>query len=213
PRSAHAHARNATPTTMTLRRRSAAIGRRAIGSQLMESKCGAARPLGVCVRSVTGEPYRPRLDPTDRRSYADAKMLPLDHIRVLALPRLAPGPHCTMILADLGADVIRVEEPGGGRRAEMERARTSESERVAERRQAAFNALNRNKRSITLNLKLPAPKQAFHDMAREADVVVEGFRPGVVARLGVDYVTLSTLKPRLLFGSICVYDHDWSYPL
>src|SRR5436309_4431401 len=87
-------------------------------------------------------------------------VLPLDHIRVLDLTRLAPGPHCTMILADLGADVIRVEEPGGGRRAEMERERMSEVERVAERRQAAFNALNRNKRSITLNLKLPEAKQA-----------------------------------------------------
>src|SRR5262249_3808722 len=192
PRSPQPHASSAIATTMTLRRRSAAIGRRVIGSQLMDRTGGAARPLGVCARSVRGGPRRPRpgLDPTERRSYADANMLPLDHIRVLDLTRLAPGPHCTMILADLGADVIRVEEPGGGRRAEMERERMSDAERLAERRQAAFNALNRNKRSITLNLKLPAPKQAFQELAREADVVVEGFRPGVVARLGVDYDTL-----------------------
>ena len=100
-------------------------------------------------------------------------MLPLDHIRVLDLTRLAPGPHCTMILADLGADVIRVGEPGGGRRATIERSRMSEAELTAQRRLAAFNALDRNKRSITLNLKHPEALAAFHDLARTADVVVE----------------------------------------
>jgi len=140
-------------------------------------------------------------------------MLPLDHIRVLDLTRLAPGPHCTMILADLGADVIRIEEPGGGRRASVERSRMTEAERTALRRLAAFNALDRNKRSITLNLKAPEAREAFHDLARGADVIVEGFRPGVAQRLGVDYDTLAALNPRIIYCSISGYGQDGPYRL
>jgi crotonobetainyl-CoA:carnitine CoA-transferase CaiB-like acyl-CoA transferase len=138
-------------------------------------------------------------------------VLPLDHIRVLDLTRLAPGPHCTMILADLGADVIRIEEPGGGRRAQMERARLSEDELAEERRLRAFNALDRNKRSVALDLKRPAAKEAFYDLARTADVVVEGYRPGVAARLGVDYETLAALNPRIVYCSISGYGQDGPY--
>lgn len=140
-------------------------------------------------------------------------MLPLDHIRVLDLTRLAPGPHCTMILADLGADVIRIEEPGGGRRAEMERVRMTEEQRREQRRLNAYNALDRNKRSIALNLKLPEAKAAFYDLARTADVVVEGFRPGVAARLAVDYETLVALNPRIVYCSISGYGQDGPYRL
>ncbi|MGD9895394.1 MAG: CaiB/BaiF CoA transferase family protein, partial [Dehalococcoidia bacterium] len=140
-------------------------------------------------------------------------MLPLDHIRVLDLTRLAPGPHCTMILADLGADVIRVGEPGGGRRASIERSRLSADQLIAQRRLAAFNALDRNKRSITLNLKLPEALQAFHDLVRNADVVVEGFRPGVATRLGVDYETLSAINSRIICCSISGYGQDGPYRL
>ncbi len=139
-------------------------------------------------------------------------MLPLDHIRILDLTRLAPGPHCTMILADLGADVIRIEEPGGGRRASAERQRVDVAERDRrERRMAAFNALNRNKRSITLNLKVPAALDAFYRLAGDVDVVVEGYRPGVVKRLGVDYETLSARSPRLIYCSISGYGQDGPY--
>jgi crotonobetainyl-CoA:carnitine CoA-transferase CaiB-like acyl-CoA transferase len=140
-------------------------------------------------------------------------MLPLDHIRVLDLTRIGPGPHCTMILGDLGADVIRIEEPGGGRRATMERATLTEGEERQERRRAAFNAVNRNKRSITLNLKDPEAKAAFLDLARSADVVLEGFRPGVTARLGIDYETLAGLNPRLIYCSISGYGQDGPYRL
>ena len=140
-------------------------------------------------------------------------MLPLDHIRVLDLTRLGPGPHCTMILGDLGADVIRIEEPGGGRRATMERSRLTEAELRAERRRHAYNAIDRNKRSITLNLKAPEAKAAFYDLARTADVVVEGFRPGVAARLGVDYATLAALNPRIVYCSISGYGQDGPYRL
>src|SRR5215208_2631024 len=140
-------------------------------------------------------------------------MLPLDHIRVLDLTRLAPGPHCTMILADLGADVIRIEEPGGGRRAQMERERMSEAELAEQRRRAAFNAHNRNKRSVALDLKQPEAKEAFYDLARTADVVVEGYRPGVAARLAVEYDTLAALNPRLVYCSISGYGQDGPYRL
>jgi crotonobetainyl-CoA:carnitine CoA-transferase CaiB-like acyl-CoA transferase len=141
-------------------------------------------------------------------------MLPLDNIRVLDLTRLAPGPHCTMILADLGADVVRIEEPGGGRRAEMEREREDAAERERlERRRSAFQALNRNKRSLALNLKLPEAKEAFYRLAERADVVVEGYRPGVVKRLGVDYETLAVRNPRLVYCSISGYGQDGPYRL
>ena len=141
-------------------------------------------------------------------------MLPLDHIRVLDLTRLAPGPHCTMLLADMGADVIRIEEPGGGRRATIERAREDpEIARRSEERRAAHNALDRNKRSIVLNLKAPAAREAFYELVRTADVVIEGYRPGVVTRLGVDYATLSGINPRIIGCSISGYGQDGPYRL
>ena len=141
-------------------------------------------------------------------------MLPLDHIRVLDLTRLAPGPHCTMILADMGADVIRIEEPGGGRRATMERAREdAATARRNEERRAAHNALDRNKRSIVLNLKAPQARETFYELVRTADVVVEGYRPGVVARLGVDYATLAGINPRIIGCSISGYGQDGPYRL
>src|SRR3990170_188683 len=130
-------------------------------------------------------------------------MQPLEGIRVLDLTRLAPGPFCTMLLADMGADVIVVEEPPGvGRRfdggAQSEHAR-------------AFNALGRNKRSIGLNLKDPKAQEAFLRLADKADVVVEGFRPGVVKRLGVDYETLSARNPRIIFCSLSGYGQTGPY--
>jgi crotonobetainyl-CoA:carnitine CoA-transferase CaiB-like acyl-CoA transferase len=130
-------------------------------------------------------------------------MQPLEGIRVLDLTRLAPGPFCTMLLADMGADVIVVEEPPGvGRRfdggAQSEHAR-------------AFNALGRNKRSVGLNLKDPQAQEAFLRLADKADVVVEGFRPGVVKRLGVDYETLSKRNPRIIFCSLSGYGQTGPY--
>jgi len=125
----------------------------------------------------------------------------LEGIRVLDLSRLAPGPFCTMLLADFGADVIVVEAPPGA-------ARVSEMERPEAR---ALNPLNRNKRSIAINLRQPEGREAFYRLARTADVVVEGFRPGVVKRLGVDYETLSRLNPRLVYCSLSGYGQDGPY--
>jgi len=129
-------------------------------------------------------------------------MMALEGIRVLDMSRLAPGPYCTMLLGDLGADVIVVEEPPGvGRRFD---AGMSE-------RGMAFNALGRNKRSIGLNLKDDAAREAFLRLADNADVVVEGFRPGVVKRLGVDYEAVSRRNPRIVYCSLSGYGQTGPY--
>ena len=132
----------------------------------------------------------------------------LQGIKVVDLSRMAPGPFCTMVLGDLGADVIRVEEPGGGR---MARERADEVDESEARRRAAFNALNRNKRSIALNLKDDAARRVLRELVADADVFVEGFRPGVVSRLGCDYETLSELNPRLVYCSLSGYGQDGPY--
>jgi crotonobetainyl-CoA:carnitine CoA-transferase CaiB-like acyl-CoA transferase len=129
-------------------------------------------------------------------------MMPLEGIRVLDLTRLAPGPFCTMLLGDLGADVVIVEEPPGvGRRFDIG---------MSERAQA-FNALGRNKRSVGLNLKDARAQEAFLRMAEKADVVLEGFRPGVVNRLGVDYDAVSARNARIVYCSLSGYGQTGPY--
>ncbi len=128
-------------------------------------------------------------------------MLALEGIRLLDMAPMGPGPHCSQILADLGVDVIRIEEPGAGtgRRAG----------RVL--RFAGDVAIRRNSRSVALNLKSEEGRRAFHDLARTADVVIEGFRPGVVKRLGVDYDTLRAMKPDIVYASLTGYGQDGPY--
>jgi alpha-methylacyl-CoA racemase len=128
-------------------------------------------------------------------------MMALEDIRVLDLSRLAPGPFCTMLLADFGADVVVVEAPPGS-------ARISQQEPPEER---ARNPLLRNKRSVAINLRHQKGREAFYRLAATADVVVEGFRPGVARRLGVDYQTLSRLNPRLVYCSLSGYGQDGPY--
>ncbi|MFN0096516.1 MAG: CoA transferase, partial [Dehalococcoidia bacterium] len=97
-------------------------------------------------------------------------VMALDGIKVLDLSRLAPGPYCSMLLADFGADVLLVEAVPGAN-AKLGAARN------ADQRAAAYNALSRGKRSIALNLKDPAARDIFYDLVKTADVVIEGFRP------------------------------------
>ena len=137
--------------------------------------------------------------------------MPLDDIKVVDLTRLAPGPFCTMILGDLGADVVRVEQAGGGRFVRAQQARQGQADGSAQRRRAAFNPLDRNKRSIALDLKMPDAQQVLHRLCEDADVFVEGFRPGVVGRLSCDYETLSRINPRLVYCSISGYGQDGPY--
>ena len=132
----------------------------------------------------------------------------LEGVKVIDLTRLAPGPFCTMILGDFGADVIHVEEPGGGRLArEVSRIRDDSDDR----RRAAFNALNRNKRSIALNLKSPDAQSVLYTLCSSADVFVEGFRPGVVRKLGCDYDTIKAINDRLVYCSISGYGQSGPY--
>lgn len=131
--------------------------------------------------------------------------LPLEGIRVLDLSRLAPGPFCTMVLGDLGADVIKVEGPREGRLA-LDLPLYADEETAI-----AYNALERNKRSIVLNLKSEEARQVFYRLAEGADVIVEGFRPGVVKRLGVDYETIRGVNPRIVYCSLAGYGQDGPY--
>jgi len=131
-------------------------------------------------------------------------MMALDGIRIVDFSRHAPGPYCTMLLADLGADVIVVEEPEGvGRRVDREMG--------VGRRAKAFNPVGRNKRSLALDLKQPAQLEAVLRLADRADVVVEGFRPGVAKRLGIDSETLRQRNPRLIYCSVSGYGQDGPY--
>lgn len=130
---------------------------------------------------------------------------PLSGITVLDLTRVLPGPFASMMLADLGADVIKVEHPKGG---DLERLGSP----LAENGEAyRFAMLNRNKRSIAIDLKSAEGKAIIHDLAKNADVIMEGFRPGVVKELGIGPEVLRALNPRLVYVSISGYGQDGPY--
>lgn len=129
---------------------------------------------------------------------------PLDGIRVLDLSRLLPGPFLTMVLADLGADVVKIEDPKLG---DYLRVFPPSKGGVSGR----YLAVNRGKRSLALDLKQPAHHAAFLRMVEQADVVVESFRPGVMAKLGLDYDTLAARNPRVVLCSISGYGATGPY--
>jgi len=130
--------------------------------------------------------------------------LPLQGLRVLDLSRLLPGPYATLVLADLGADVVKVEDPSGGDYLRW-------MPPMAGEQSGWFHALNRNKRSLALDLRRPEGPAALLRLARRFDVVVESFRPGVMARLGVGYEALSAVNPGLVLCSISGYGQDGPY--
>ncbi len=129
-------------------------------------------------------------------------MGPLDGIRVLDLTRVLAGPFCTMQLADMGADVIKVEEVGRGDDTRAFGPPFVHGESTY------FMSVNRGKRSLALNLKDSRGLAIAKRLGARADVVVENFRPGVTKRLGLDYETLSAENPRLVYASISGYGHD-----
>lgn len=135
----------------------------------------------------------------------------LDGVRVVDLSRYAPGFYVSMYLGDMGADVIHVEEPAvSGRRAGF-REVPLEYKAMEDPRSAAYNALGRNKRRIALNLKDAEARDVFYKLVRGADVVLEGSRPGVARRLGVDYETCRGLNPRIVYCSLTGYGQDGPY--
>lgn len=134
-------------------------------------------------------------------------VMALDGIKILDLSRLAPGPHCSMLLADFGADVTLVEAvPGASAKLGGPSGRSEGAERAA-----AYNALGRGKKSIALNLKEQAAREIFYELVKGADVVIEGFRPGVVKRLGVDYETLAKINPRIICCSVSGFGQTGPY--
>ena len=135
--------------------------------------------------------------------------LPLSDIRILDLTRLLPGPFCSQILADFGAGVIKVEDTGMGDYIRLAQPfHEGDEAREKGTASALFLALNRNKQSIRLDLKSDAGREAFLRLVETADVVLEGFRPGVMDRLGVGYETLMKINPGLIFCSITGYGQD-----
>jgi crotonobetainyl-CoA:carnitine CoA-transferase CaiB-like acyl-CoA transferase len=130
--------------------------------------------------------------------------LPLQGLRVLDLSRLLPGPYATLVLADLGADVVKLEDPSGGDYLRY-------MPPMAGEQSGWFHALNRNKRSLGLDLRRPEGPPTFLRLARRFDVVVESFRPGVLDRLGIGWEALSRENPRLVLCSISGYGQDGPY--
>ncbi len=131
-------------------------------------------------------------------------VFPLEGIRVLDLTRLIPGAFCTAILGDAGAEIIKVEDTETG---DYEREIHPFIGSMASR----FLILNRNKKSISLNLKKKAGKQIFLKLAQSADVIVEGFRPGAMKKLGLDYESLREINQRLVYCSISSFGQDGPY--
>ena len=133
--------------------------------------------------------------------------LPLDGVRVVDLTQVMGGPFCTMQLGDLGADVIKVEPPAG----DLARSMGGAELRMRGDDNAPFFALNRNKRSIVLDLTQNHDRATFMTLAHTADVLVESFRPGVMKRLGVDYDTMAETNPRLIYTSISGFGQTGPY--
>lgn len=129
--------------------------------------------------------------------------LALSRFRVLDISRVRAGPTCVRMLADFGADVIRVEPPPG--------VDANDNMFVDGREGGDFQNLNRNKRSLTLNMKEPKGAEVFRRLVKTADVVVENWRPDVKKRLGVDYDSLRALNPRIILASISGFGQDGPY--
>lgn len=132
----------------------------------------------------------------------------LSDVRILDFSHLLQGPFATQLLADFGADVIKIERPGSG---DMFRSLTFQNKWVGGSESPNYLAWNRNKRSLALNLKSPEAREIIMELAKEADVVVQNFRPGVMARLGYGYEDFNAVNPRIIYCSGSGYGEDGPY--
>jgi crotonobetainyl-CoA:carnitine CoA-transferase CaiB-like acyl-CoA transferase len=123
----------------------------------------------------------------------------LDGIKVIELARVPPAELPGMMFADMGADVLKIETPPDG------------PEDEESKRRAAFVYVNRNKRSLALNMKSPEGQAVFKKLAAGADVIIEGFRPGVMKRLGADYESIRAINPRIVYASLSGFGHNGPY--
>ncbi len=131
-------------------------------------------------------------------------MGPLDGIKVLDLTRLLPGDYCTLLLADLGADVLKVEDPFLGDYVRWYPPKIGQES-------AMHHLLNRNKKSISINLKTDKGRGILYKLVEGYDVLIEGFRPGVAKKLRIDYETLEDINPRLVYLSLTGFGQDGPY--
>jgi len=131
-------------------------------------------------------------------------MKALEGIRILDLSRVLAGPYCTMVLGDLGAEIIKIEQPGIG-------DDSREYGPFIGKESAYFMSLNRGKKSITLNLKDEADRHIFMDLVKESDVVIENYRPGTMAKLGFEYEDLKKINPRIIYAAISGFGHSGPY--
>jgi crotonobetainyl-CoA:carnitine CoA-transferase CaiB-like acyl-CoA transferase len=129
---------------------------------------------------------------------------PLDGVKVLDLTTVMAGPYCTMVLGDMGADVIKVENfPEGDASRRFDPKINDES--------YCYAVLNRNKKSLALNMKEPRGKEIFMKLAAEADIITENFRPGVVRKLGIDYEAVRQINPKVIYASMSGFGQTGPY--
>jgi formyl-CoA transferase len=131
---------------------------------------------------------------------------PLAGIRVLDLTQVIAGPYCTTMLADMGAEVVKIERPGTG-----DDLRTAHRYEGREEHEDYFYANNRSKKSVAVDLKKPSGRSAVHELARRADILVENFSPGTAHRLGMGWEDISPLNPRLIYCSLSGFGQDGPY--
>lgn len=133
----------------------------------------------------------------------DPQQVALKGVRVLDITQVMAGPFCTMLLGDLGADVIKVEPPGGDPTRKMAGSQGMES--------PSYWAINRNKRGIVVNLKDARGQQLVRDLAARADILVENYKPGVMARLGLSYEDIRQINPGIVYASISGFGQTGPY--
>lgn len=137
--------------------------------------------------------------------------LALENLTVLDLTRVLAGPFCTMMLADMGANIIKIEVPNGG---DDTRSYPPFRENVNGERESLYYAnINRNKKGVTLNLKSEEGKNIFKELVKQADIVVENYRPGVMDKLGLGYDVLKEINPRIIYGSVAGFGNTGPYRL